>query len=1413
MNDRVLVKHESKGWIEAVVVALWSKMPDSMSKAPYLVKLDASTTDSSFQVASDRNALIRKLQTNALDIVLFAIKCGDDASEVECLANQYQLDFSLVSRRMLLETAIVGNISVAEWLMMTFHRDEGSYNVVDDKAFYNVLDDKGRNLVHLSIHHKQYNYLLDLIVNPWKNDYDNFDKSSYWGRYYSLPVAVDSSGNNILHYAVLTGNAKFLAHILKMKVVSRSRADFGQLCAEYDYVAAGKGNVIGLDQRANSADKTPRDLASLRGRKDMIELFDEFHKRVVLTYIGRSQSHLYGDDAIEKSREFMKKCKVLLKQSHISPAPYLREDPTLNQLFAESLTFYTSSMSSDWFVWLVKDFKVLLTSEDRARICEKLLNGCYTRRPFSHNLDSATEEGKAKRNKGNQSFAKLFTNWSREPVFTEAQLLDDEWVKYIQNKWKSKKTFPTYDAVEFVRTVVVEQWGGSLAPPDGSSLDESFFYDRLMVHEMLSKMDGDPERLAILQYAVSKSIIAPPPLHVYAMKGELHMLQWHCDVNKCDLRLPLSSSEETASFLSTYEPIKSLTGSDIDAGEVTVAEALCAVAVCEGEFPVFQFLMRQKVDNKGFFVNGMNMLHLAAVNYSLLMVKWLVFHEYIPVDARTNNTAGANALHLTYLHHADWAMTNFLEEEIPGAVDSEGHDYYWYRRAKLKREQPDLDWDRLDLVVSQLRDLTRMVEDGVDFCEGHSLLESSALDDYLRDQNSLFWVESYLWTSTYPGKHRLDPHYIERGEDELECDDNSFIDWFFKFVKRVIKRNREECLQWLISIYRQMYTVGRAQSFHNYDLIGRLTTLIEYATCVDQPAVVSLLQAEVLAMKDEDVLWHRIHEYRECFKSAFVCGVTVEEILEHFFEKTRLLGTLTLMAGNTLGLTMEKLVSCDDTSNCKFYFEKWGPNECGGFLGAWPLEVVVWEGHLHLIKWLLELQQLHKRIEVLLKAITMAVCCPDACTEILPLLLGKLTAIEEQRAILDSPPDRNVIVRELMEAILVSCGAGHLNRKTGQGSTNLSAAKLLLPVLQSYGVNINAYLSSDKDNGYQYGDQYQSIFMMTVKNLLRSDTAESWALLRWVMQLPDLRHDAEIALVTSEKLPLHKEWRQNNVFSYVGKCSYKPDTYDGWFVTRGDVRVAMEVDEIKEQVAHSIRVIDFLLKFSSRDLVQAIAEVAEAIKKELSQRHGYYGAPPIEDHHVAALRHLTFHWGIDIRNITAQSIPRHILRHATAPKVDDALDLLARQQRERWFMVEALESNDAPLRRLQTCADVPGVLATTYEDKCTLLHVAAKHGCMEVITWLMENHVDAIDAGAKDIAGRTALSFAHKAGFTEAERAVQKLRAMQIVRRFFRKSAMRLRCIKLACLRSSACTLIQKAVRRYLVSKPRVAQRIHCILN
>ena len=624
--------------------------------------------------------------------------------------------------------------------MMTFHREEDSCNVVDDK---------GRNLVHLSIHHKQYNYLLDLIVNPWKKEYDNFDKSSYWKRDHSLPLAVDSSGNNILHYLVLTGDAKFLAQILNMRVVSRhSPAESGQLCAKYDYAAACNGNVIGLDRQPNNSDKTPRDLASLRGRKDMLELFDQFHKKVVLNYIGKwlEYKDFSDDEAIAKSREFIKKCKGLLKDCNItSPAQYLQEDPALNLLFYFGL-IGTAIQCSDLFVWIMKEFKVSLALEDHTRLYDTLLNGCHrTRRPFSYHLESTKEEEKmVEKRRGIDSFADFFSNWSREPVFTEAQLLDDEWVTYIQNKWKSKKTFPTYDAVEFVRSMV-EKWGNKPLPDSG--LDMSFVLDRLMALEMLNKMNGDPERLAILQYAVSKSIIARPPLHEYVVKGGLDMLQWHRDTNKCDLRLPLSSSEETASFFSTYcesrnwgdEPIKSLTGSDMDAGELTLAEAMCAVAVCEREFPVFQFLMREKVDNKGFFVNGMNMLHLAAVNNSLLMVKWLVFHNYIPVDARTKTAAGANACHLTYLYYSHWAaMTSYLKEELPHAVDSEDHGYDWYRRAKLKREQPGVDWDRLDLVLSQLQEVTRMVEDEVDFCKARSLLESGVLGDYLQDQSSIF---------------------------------------------------------------------------------------------------------------------------------------------------------------------------------------------------------------------------------------------------------------------------------------------------------------------------------------------------------------------------------------------------------------------------------------------------------------------------------------------------------------------------------------------------------------------------------------------------------------------------------------------------------------------------------------------------
>ena len=193
---------------------------------------------------------------------------------------------------------------------------------------------------------------------------------------------------------------------------------------------------------------------------------------------------------------------------------------------------------------------------------------------------------------------------------------------------------------------------------------------------------------------------------------------------------------------------------------------------------------------------------------------------------------------------------------------------------------------------------------------------------------------------------------------------------------------------------------------------------------------------------------------------------------------------------------------------------------------------------------------------------------------------------------------------------------------------------------------------------------------------------------------------------------------------------------------------------------------------------------------------------------MAVLRHLSLHWGVDVRNFS----PRN-LRHAPASDVEDAFELLQRQQRDRWFMARALENNEAPLRRLQTCADLPSVLATTYKDKSTLLHIAAKHGHTEVITWLMEHHVDAIDARVKDISGRTALSFARSAGFTAAEQAMQKLGATQTLCRFFRQTAMRLRCVRIADLRSSACTLIQKTVRRYQVSTTHNALCTHCTVS
>ena len=1005
-------------------------------------------------------------------------------------------------------------------------------------------------------------------------------------------------------------------------------------------------------------------------------------------------------------------------------------------------------------------------------------------------------------------FAPLFHDWNR--------------LKFDREDGSPQFFLPRGDAVDFV-TKLVEKWDEE-EKKSSSRYADYLEGAKAIAREMLNKMRGDPDRLAILQYAVSKSIIARPPHHVYVVKGELHMLQWHCDVNKCDLRLPLSSSEDTVSFLSTYEPIKSLTGSDMNVGEVTVAEALCAVAVCQNEFPVFQFLMREKVDNKGFFVNGMNMLHLAAVNNSLLMVKWLVFHEYIPVDARTNTNTGANALHLVYSHHSHWSMINYLKEEMPGAIDSEGHDYNWYRRAKLKREQPDVDWDGLDLVMSQLRQLTRLVEEGDDFCEARSLLENGALGEYLLDETT--W-KNYVWGSL--GNHHSSEYFIEignhlygeyfaesdevddfviiyksvnveSGEDELECDDNSFIDWFFKFAKRAIKLNRQECLQWIILYYRQRYRADKLQGHWRGDgyMQASLAKLIDYATWINQLDVAALLQAEIFAMGEEDRRRENVHKFdqsddnSQCLRSAFVCGVTVEEILDRFAEKTRLLGTLTLTAGDTMGLTMDKLISCDDNLDCQFLLkDKWGPSGRESYC-AWPLEVVVWEGHLHLVQWLLELQQLHKHMEVLLKAIVLAAYRPVKSTEMLPVLLRKLQMIEEQRGTLDSPPDRNVIVRELMKAILVSCGSG---RDRGQNGANLSGAKLLLPVLQSYGVNVNAFRRTDKDKEYESGDEHMSIFMMTVTNLLRGDTAAAWELLRWVFQLPGLRHDSDVEIGT-------EEWRKNQLFSDVGKHSCVPDTF-GFY--------KMEVDEEVENIALAIRLIDFLLKSGRFDLKLVIGELTEVIIKTLGSIEFFFRLDgqnkSLEERHVSSLRYLAENWGVDLRQVSLKcDLPIYTLK-------GESFELLKQQQRERWFMVEALENNDAPLRRLQTSTNLPDVLATTYKDKCTLLHVAAKHGCTEVITWLMENHVDAIDARAKDISGRTALSFARKAGFTEAERAVQMLRAMQIIRRFFRQTAMRLRCVKMAGLRSSACTLIQKVVRRYQVSKPRIVHCVHCAVT
>ena len=382
VNDRVLVKHENK-WIEALVVALWTKMPNSTSKAPYLVKLESGT---SLQLSMDNTELIRKLHTNALDNVLFAIKCGDNANEVESLAKQYQLDFNLVSKRMLLETAIVGNISVAEWLMMTYHKHN------DSAAADVVLDEKGRNLVHLSIQHKQFNYLWDLVFHPWHgSDYEEFDKSSY-AFLNNVLFAVDGSGNNVLHYMVLAGVSKEILSDLLEEHVRNNRGVLttdGTLCnyKNYDQKAAFNGDVRGIDQQPNHSDKTPRDLAFSKGRKDMLELFEKFQKRVVLTHISNETRMLFkfGDEGIKQSHEMLKRYKALVKSTFttIGPAQYLQEEPWLNRLFHRSVSISVSHRCSDLFMWFMKELKVRLDAQYQNQVYNEILNGCSTTRPHS----------------------------------------------------------------------------------------------------------------------------------------------------------------------------------------------------------------------------------------------------------------------------------------------------------------------------------------------------------------------------------------------------------------------------------------------------------------------------------------------------------------------------------------------------------------------------------------------------------------------------------------------------------------------------------------------------------------------------------------------------------------------------------------------------------------------------------------------------------------------------------------------------------------------------------------------------------------------------------------------------------------------------------------------------------------------
>jgi len=519
---------------------------------------------------------VRAYVEPGLPRVIQAIQCGCSLADLKDMLATHSIDVSLVGSNLLLHAATSGN---SEILIELIHE----YGVPES-----TCDKEGRNILHLALLHKQFD-LVDLM-------------SKY---YQKLLTKSDSKGFISIHYIVMSKNANLLQNVL-----------YNNACFE-EVGFAGITQLVDIhrlryeNERLHQATSiiTPLDWARRMKQVDMVEILEQFMHVLRVECLLRG-IELYDKWSEESTLLQLTAVSARVKEAKLDSLVYLPEMVGLLTHIGIACG-KRGSLQTFRLLWTFLQPLQSIDPWQHKTIVELMLSGVISG-PANQIFPSHAhrERMKEKPTKLADEMNRIYRHYNWAGIdslleFTQVQLTE----RIAHNiKYNCKEPWDEL-VVDYLQAVVCRADTGVLVT----------------------------ERAAVLNYLIglpAEVVVLHP--HKFVLQGQLHLLQWAVRAGHIDLKRPVGTCA------SLVEHIQSLSWLTLEIkrknkprgipGDLTVAEALCALAAGCGEFFIFQWLLEEVIPPARHSVtfNHRDLLHIAAVQNSLLIVKYLLARKPLP---------------------------------------------------------------------------------------------------------------------------------------------------------------------------------------------------------------------------------------------------------------------------------------------------------------------------------------------------------------------------------------------------------------------------------------------------------------------------------------------------------------------------------------------------------------------------------------------------------------------------------------------------------------------------------------------------------------------------------------------------------------------------------------------------------------